>query len=415
MFMFNECHIHSCDCTWLNVFSHAQSLLIKHKKIFEYFSWFWNVFCFCKKVKNFKTMLPCFGNSVAGWSSCMSQSQAHTEIFRGSLASQYPSHEKYLEYFSKFRFLMLLASLATCLRLEGSVARRLRDFRGLPRDSLTGRTFSRKNHLDKFFKIFVLSVMATGPSNLLTTWLSRENCMFCTNWSVFKCFQFSLEHFCDCSLSSSFQTSLKLTVSLSNELPYLLLFILKSSRKRYGFSLSHCIFLVLSFVFLDLWFVSEFCDIYGFGYRLGSSLLSLGVWTWLILFLGCLIWFLSCFISLLDFITWSMMFGNFHTHVYWSHCHMIFFCDIHCLWVFLDSIWFSSVYWVIMSWLLVAIISCSHECCFCLEDTICSVLVWTYHNHLNMSHRHIFLDKCGIHCFNTAEYWLLYFVLGYVT
>ena len=64
---------------------------------------------------------------------------------------------------------MLLASLATCLRLEGSVARRLRDFRGLPRDSLTGRTFSRKNHLDKFFKIFVLSVMATGPSNLLTT------------------------------------------------------------------------------------------------------------------------------------------------------------------------------------------------------------------------------------------------------
>ena len=54
MSMFNECHIHLCDCTWLNVFSHAQSLLIKHKKIFECFSCFWKVFCFCKKCQNFK-------------------------------------------------------------------------------------------------------------------------------------------------------------------------------------------------------------------------------------------------------------------------------------------------------------------------------------------------------------------------
>ena len=37
MSMFNECHIHSCDCTCLNVFSHAQYLLINHKKIFECF------------------------------------------------------------------------------------------------------------------------------------------------------------------------------------------------------------------------------------------------------------------------------------------------------------------------------------------------------------------------------------------
>ena len=52
--MFNECYIHSCDCTCLNVFSHAQSLLINHKKIFECFSFFWKVFLFCKNVKNFK-------------------------------------------------------------------------------------------------------------------------------------------------------------------------------------------------------------------------------------------------------------------------------------------------------------------------------------------------------------------------
>ena len=57
-------------------------------------------------------------------------------------------------------------SLATCLRVEGPVARRLRDFRGLPRDSLAGRTSSHEKHLEKFFKIFFLSVLATGPNDL---------------------------------------------------------------------------------------------------------------------------------------------------------------------------------------------------------------------------------------------------------
>ena len=36
------------------MFSHAQSLLIKHKKIFECFSCFWKVFCFCKKSQKFQ-------------------------------------------------------------------------------------------------------------------------------------------------------------------------------------------------------------------------------------------------------------------------------------------------------------------------------------------------------------------------
>ena len=58
--MFNKCHIHLCDCTCLNVFSHTQSLLIKHKKIFEYFSCFWKVFCFYKNVKNFKNSVVLF-------------------------------------------------------------------------------------------------------------------------------------------------------------------------------------------------------------------------------------------------------------------------------------------------------------------------------------------------------------------
>ena len=81
-------------------------------------------------------------------------------------------------------------SLATCSQVEGIVARGLRDFRDLPRNSLAGRTSNHKKHLDKFFKIFVLSVLATGLGDLLTTWLSCENCVFCANRSVFKRFQF---------------------------------------------------------------------------------------------------------------------------------------------------------------------------------------------------------------------------------
>ena len=50
-----------------------------------------------------------------GWSSRMPQSRAHTEIFRGSLAGQCPSREKYLEYFSKFGFLMFLAAQSSDL------------------------------------------------------------------------------------------------------------------------------------------------------------------------------------------------------------------------------------------------------------------------------------------------------------
>ena len=66
MSMFNECHIHLCNCTWLNMFSHAQSLLIKHKKIFECFNCFWKVFCFCKNVKNFKNNVALFWRLSCG-------------------------------------------------------------------------------------------------------------------------------------------------------------------------------------------------------------------------------------------------------------------------------------------------------------------------------------------------------------
>ena len=71
-----------------------------------------------------KTVLPCFGDSVASWSSCMSQSRAHTKIFYDSLAGQCPSHEKYLEYFSKFGFLTFLTTQSGDLFAGGGSSRK---------------------------------------------------------------------------------------------------------------------------------------------------------------------------------------------------------------------------------------------------------------------------------------------------
>ena len=58
--MFNECHIHLCDCTCLNVFHILNFCWSNTKKIFECFNCFWKVFCFCKNIKNFKNSIALF-------------------------------------------------------------------------------------------------------------------------------------------------------------------------------------------------------------------------------------------------------------------------------------------------------------------------------------------------------------------
>ena len=52
----------------------------KHKKIFECFRCFWKVHCFYKNWKISKTVLPNFGDSVAGHPSCMLQPWARRLI-----------------------------------------------------------------------------------------------------------------------------------------------------------------------------------------------------------------------------------------------------------------------------------------------------------------------------------------------
>ena len=57
-------------------------------------------------------------------------------------------------------------SLVTCSWVEVPIARVLKDFRNLPRDSFTGRISTRKKHLENFFQIFFSKVFSGLPWRL---------------------------------------------------------------------------------------------------------------------------------------------------------------------------------------------------------------------------------------------------------
>ena len=135
-------------------------------------------------------------------------------------------------------------SLATCPQVEGPVARGLRDFRSLPCNSLTSRTFSHEKHLDKFFKIFVLSVLATCSrldSVGKITWFAQKG-------QFLKLFSFP-SNFSNCSLFGLF-ISLTNPPCVSQKSP--LFFIISTSffKNRYGFS-----YYLTAFHVCSMWFL----------------------------------------------------------------------------------------------------------------------------------------------------------------
>ena len=105
MSMYNECLIHLSNCNWLNVLYILNHMLIKHKKIFEYFELFLESVLFWKFSEN-----PFFFFYVTlFWRlTLMSQASRETLVMsllkssRDSVVSQYPSREKYLEKFQNF-------------------------------------------------------------------------------------------------------------------------------------------------------------------------------------------------------------------------------------------------------------------------------------------------------------------------
>ena len=89
-----------------------------------------------------------------------------------------------------------------------------RDFNDSARDSLASRPSSHEKHLENFFRILTLSVLAVCPGDLLATHFSRKKHVFCVSKTVFKTFSVFPSTFCDGSLSSPFLSQLKLTQTL---------------------------------------------------------------------------------------------------------------------------------------------------------------------------------------------------------
>ena len=128
---------------------------------------------------------------------------------------------------------------------------------------------------------------------------------FVQNWLVFKTFQFSLEHFWLFIIFLTWNT-LKLTVLLLKNLHFLHYFNSKSSRKRYGFSLSLFILHVLSFDYLNLWVVGLIWNICCFNDGLDVCLLCLDFWVLLIRLLG--LYFVALLVDI-DWVCLLIFFG----------------------------------------------------------------------------------------------------------
>ena len=137
----------------------------KHKKIFKCFSCFWKVFCFYKNWKISKTVSPCFGNSVAGHPSRMLQLRARGLVLATqSQVRQVTCHNR--EFAGQFwRYVRKWKVQSWGVH---------REFRG----SLAGRPSSCEKHLEIFFKILTLSVLAACPGDLLVTHPSSEKRVF---------------------------------------------------------------------------------------------------------------------------------------------------------------------------------------------------------------------------------------------
>ena len=115
----------------------------KHKKIFECFKCFWKVFC-SLKLKDFKNdFCP-----ILATQSRVSPVACHSR----ELASQFWRlvHEWKVQSHGLHK-----------------------NFRGSTRDSLAGRSSSREKHLENFFKILCLGVLAAWPGDSLQSRKTR--------------------------------------------------------------------------------------------------------------------------------------------------------------------------------------------------------------------------------------------------
>ena len=170
MSVFNECLIHFCDCTWLNVLYILYHILIKHKIFFEYFSCFWKLFLFWKfsEIQKFSTLL--FGDSLTSHANRDAPIASLHKRFRDSLVSETSSHEKYLQKLSK---IMGFYHFRDYFESRRPVTRVLREVC----NSLASGCPNCEKDLDKIFKIlykgFWRLILATC---LRVIWVAKNMC-----------------------------------------------------------------------------------------------------------------------------------------------------------------------------------------------------------------------------------------------
>ena len=203
---------------------------------------FGKYFVFTKTIKIFKTSVALFWRLSRG----LAQSRAHTEIFRDSLAGKCPSHEKYLEYFSKIWIFMFFATHVGNL--------------------FAGGRSSCKGYIEIFTVQHATSLRVDLPVAKNTQKNFQESCFqsvsrltLATGWrlnSVAKiaCFAqigqflnvFSFpSNISDCSLSSSFTLSLKLTVLLLKNLYFCIISFSNLQGKGMGFLFLTSYFMIM--------------------------------------------------------------------------------------------------------------------------------------------------------------------------
>ena len=117
-------------------------MLIKLKKIFEYFSCFWKVFCFENFHKNPKIFNSAFWRLTCKSRVFKAPVATLLRMASDSLESKSSSHKKHLENFSKSGFCTFLVTHSRVTSSSKSV-----------RDSLLSGSSSHKKDLEKFFKI----------------------------------------------------------------------------------------------------------------------------------------------------------------------------------------------------------------------------------------------------------------------
>ena len=147
---------------------------------------FGKYFVFTKIVKFQKQCCPV-------WRLSCGLIQSHTPVlsphrdFSWLTGGSMSQSRKILRIFFKFWVFKCFSRLrlAICSRVEGPVVRGTQRFSWLSSQLFRKWNLQSWKTLRKFFKSFLLSVLAAGPGDLHAIWFNRKNRVFCTKWVSF--------------------------------------------------------------------------------------------------------------------------------------------------------------------------------------------------------------------------------------